>query len=255
MNSKFNKKKKMLVILSIVLMLTMVVGMGAFTFAKYVTTQTADDQANTAQWGFVITADASKLFGTKYTLPEGTGTSATVVETGSGVAVQATGTGNVVAPGTTGSMSFSISGKAEVRAKVSLAKAPTTDIHLDAYYPVKWTITESGTIGESVNETSVRTDMTLSDALAYLESKVDGIGSIEPGTVVNKTYVISWTWVFDSKNNQWNQWDTVLGLLAGGKTVEQINDIYKENTVTAGNYSTSIDFGFTVTVEQTQSAS
>lgn len=247
MNSKFNKKKKMLVILSIVLMLTMVVGMGAFTFAKYVTTQTADDQANTAQWGFVITADASDLFGTDYTL-SGTGTSATVVPTGSGVAVKATGEGNVVAPGTTGSMTFSISGKAEVRAKVSLELAATTkDIYLDTYYPVKWTLKENGT--------SVRTDVTLSEALTALESSVGGIGSIEPGTVVNKTYVLSWTWAFDSGNNQWNQWDTVLGLLAGGKTVEQINDIYKENTVTAGNYSTSIAFGFTVTVAQTQSAS
>lgn len=243
MNSKFNKKKKMLVILSIVLMLTMVVGMGAFTFAKYVTTQTAGDQANTAQWGFVITADASDLFGTDYAL-SGTGTSATVVETGNGVAVKATGTGNVVAPGTTGSMTFSISGKAEVLAKVSLAKAPTTDIYLDTYYPVKWTITES------VSGTSVCENVTLSDALTFLKSKVDG--TIAPGTEVNKTYVLSWTWAFDSGNNPS---DTVLCLLAGGKTVEQINDIYKENTVTAGNYSTSIDFGFTVTVEQTQSAS
>ena len=243
MNSKFNKKKKMLVILSIVLMLTMVVGMGAFTFAKYVTTQTAGDQADAAQWGFVITADASKLFGKDYTL-SGTGTSATVVPTGSGVAVKATGEGNVVAPGTTGSMTFSISGKAEVRAKVSLELAPTTDIYLNTYYPVKWTLKENGT--------SVRTDVTLSEALTALESSVDGIGSIEPGTVVNKTYVLSWTWAFDSGNNKS---DTVLGLLAGGKTVEQINTIYGENTVEAGKYGTSIAFGFTVTVEQTQSAS
>ncbi len=245
MNSKFNKKKKMLVILSIVLMLTMVVGMGAFTFAKYVTSHTADDQANAAQWGFVITADASNLFGKDYTL-SGTGTSATVVPTGSGVAVKATGTGNVVAPGTTGSMTFSISGEAEVLAKVSLEKAPTTDIYLDTYYPVKWTITES------VSGTSVCENAKLSEALTALESSVDGIGSIAPGTVVNKTYVISWTWAFDSGNNKS---DTVLGLLAGGKTVEQINTIYGENTVEAGKYGTSIAFGFTVTVEQTQSAS
>lgn len=244
--SKFNNKKKMLVILSIVLMLTMVVGMGAFTFAKYVTTHTADDQANTAQWGFVITADASNLFGTDYTL-SGTGTSATVVPTGSGVAVKATGTGNVVAPGTTGSMTFSISGKAEVLAKVSLVLAETKDIHLNnAYYPVKWTITEN------VSETSVCTDAKLSEALTALESSVDGIGSIAPGTVVNKTYVISWAWAFSGGDDQS---DTVLGLLAGGKTVEQINKIYGADTVTAGNYNTTIDFGFTVTVEQTRSAS
>lgn len=246
MNSKFNKKKKMLVILSIVLMLTMVVGMGAFTFAKYVTTHTADDQAKTAQWGFVITADASNLFGTDYTL-SGTGTSATVVPTGSGVAVKATGTGNVVAPGTTGSMTFSISGKAEVLAQVSLEWTETADIHLDAYYPVKWTITES------VSEPPVCENAKLSEALAALKSKVDG--TIEPGTEVNKTYVISWAWAFDSGNNQWNQWDTVLGLLAGGKTVAEINEIYEKNTVETGKYSTSIAFGFTVTVEQTQSAS
>lgn len=242
MNSKFNKKKKMLVIASIVLMLTMVVGMGAFTFAKYVTTHTADDQANTAQWGFVITADASDLFGTDYTL-SGTGTSATVVPTGSGVAVKATGEGNVVAPGTTGSMTFSISGKAEVLAKVSLVLAETKDIHLNnAYYPVKWTITENGT--------SVCKNAKLFDALTELKSKVDG--TIEPGTVVNKTYVISWTWAFSGGDDQS---DTVLCLLAGGKTEEQINRIYEAGTVEAGKYGTSIAFGFTVTVAQTQSAS
>ena len=243
MNSKFNNKKKMLVILSIVLMLTMVVGMGAFTFAKYVTTHTADDQADTAQWGFVITADASDLFGTDYTL-SGTGTSATVVPTGSGVAVKATGAGNVVAPGTTGSMSFSISGKAEVLAKVSLELAATKDIHLDAYYPVKWTIRENGT--------SVCKNEKLSEALKALKSSVEEPSSIAPGTVVNKTYVLSWTWAFSGGDDQS---DTVLCLLAGGKTVEQINAIYGENTVEAGKYGTSIAFGFTVTVEQTQSAS
>ena len=115
---------------------------------------------------------------------------------------------------------------------------------MDAYYPVKWTITES------VSEPPVCENAKLSEALAALKSKVDG--TIAPGTVVNKTYVISWTWAFSGGDDQW---DTVLCLLAGGKTVEQINDIYKENTVTAGNYSTSIDFGFTVTVEQTRSAS
>lgn len=242
MRTTFSNKKKILLILSIVLMLTMVVGMGAFTFARYVATQTAGDQANTAKWGFVITADASNLFGTDYTLESGT--SATVVPTGSGVAVKATGTGNVVAPGTTGSMSFSISGKAEVRAKVSLGWTATKDIHLDAYYPVKWTITES------VSGTSVCANVTLSEALAELKSSVDGI--VEPGTVVNKTYVLSWTWAFSGGDDQS---DTVLGLLAGGKTVAQINDIYGTDTVTEDNYSTSIDFGFTVTVEQTQSAS
>ena len=242
MRTTFNNKKKILLILSIVLMLTMVVGMGAFTFARYVTTQTGSDQANTAKWGFTITADTSKLFGTDYSI-SGTGTSATVVGKGNGVAVKATGEGNVVAPGTTGSMSFSISGKAEVLAKVSLVLAETKDIHLNnAYYPVKWTITENGT--------SVCKNAKLFDALTELKSKVDG--TIEPGTVVNKTYVISWAWAFDSGNNKS---DTVLGLLAGGKTVEQINKIYSAGTVTAGNYSTSIDFGFTVTVEQTRSAS
>lgn len=245
MNSKFNKKKKMLLIASIVLMLTMVVGMGAFTFAKYVTTHTAGDQANTAQWGFVITADASDLFGTDYTL-SGTGTSATVVPTGSGVAVKATGEGNVVAPGTTGSMSFSISGKAEVLAKVSLEWTATKDIHLDAYYPVKWTITENGV--------PVCEDVKLSAALAALKSSV-GVVSIAPGTEVNKTYVLSWSWAFDSGDANDNKKDTVLGLLAGGKTVEQINGIYGANTVEADNYSISIAFEFTVTVAQTQSAS
>ena len=110
---------------------------------------------------------------------------------------------------------------------------------------MKWTITES------VSGTSVCTDAKLSEALTALKSSVDVV-SIAPGTEVNKTYVLSWTWAVSGGDDQS---DTVLCLLAGGKTVADINEIYEKNTVETGKYSTSIAFGFTVTVEQTQSAS
>lgn len=248
MNS-INNKKKIMLVLSIALMLTMVVCMGAFTFAKYVSSQTTgNQQANTAQWGFTISADATKLFGTDYTL-EG-GAAATVVETGNGVAVKAEGDNNLVAPGTTGSLTLALSGKSEVLAKVSfVASSDVKDIYVNDYYPVKWTVTESGG--------SIYAGNKLSDALDCIKTSISELGTngvIAPGTDLSKTYTLTWVWDFEGADTN-HQQDTLLGLLAGCKTVEEINGIYGANMVTAGKYNLSMLFGFTVTIEQLQSAS
>lgn len=248
MNS-INNKKKLMMVLSIAFMLTMVVCMGAFTFAKYVSSQTTgNQQANTAQWGFTISADATKLFGTDYSLESAA--AATVVETGNGVAVKAEGDNNLVAPGTTGSLTLVLSGKAEVLAKVSfVANSDVKDIYVNDYYPVKWTVTENGS--------PICSGKKLSEALDFVKTSISGLGTngvIAPGTDLSKTYVLTWVWDFDGADTN-HQQDTLLGLLSGGMTVEQLNDIYGDDTVKAGNYSVSMLLGFTVTIEQLQSAS
>jgi hypothetical protein len=60
------KKKKSLVFVATALMLCLVVGMGAFTFAKYITSGNTNQKATAAKWGFVVNVDADNLFGTKY---------------------------------------------------------------------------------------------------------------------------------------------------------------------------------------------
>ena len=60
-------KKKSLVIIAMVLMVALVVGMGAMTYSRYVsTTDVPAQNATAAKWGFVVTANTSGLFGDAY---------------------------------------------------------------------------------------------------------------------------------------------------------------------------------------------
>ena len=77
MEKRKQNAKKVTVIAAVILMFSLVIGMGAFTYAKYVSTQeTGNQNATAAKWGIVISANAS-MFGTDYT--KGDGANATVV--------------------------------------------------------------------------------------------------------------------------------------------------------------------------------
>ena len=79
---KFMKNKKLLTILAMVLMVSLVVGMGAMTYAKYVSNYDGGSgTATAAKWGFVVTANTDNLFGTQYKSDD-SDTYATVTETG-----------------------------------------------------------------------------------------------------------------------------------------------------------------------------
>ena len=87
MEKRKQNAKKVTVIAAVILMFSLVIGMGAFTYAKYVSTQeTGNQNATAAKWGIVISADAS-MFGTDYT--KGDGANATVVAGGADDAVLA----------------------------------------------------------------------------------------------------------------------------------------------------------------------
>ncbi|MBE6554863.1 MAG: hypothetical protein E7663_01320 [Ruminococcaceae bacterium] len=152
MQNKNKMNGKRLFIVAIALLLLVVFTLGGSTFAKYITTKVMPTkQATVAKWGHVITINAEDLFGTDYTKGQ-QGTYAEIVEADTGVAVNASATSNVVAPGTTGSMTFTIAGTAEVLSKLNVT-ATGTDIELKAnvtknteqaaavtYSPVKWTL-------------------------------------------------------------------------------------------------------------------
>ena len=115
MKNKSRKSKKLLVVVAVILMLGLVVGMGAMTYSRYVTSGSTAQTATAAKWGFVVTVSADDLFASDYTKADGA--SLATKATGTGVAVHASTTGtNLVAPGTTGSMTITISGSAEVLA-------------------------------------------------------------------------------------------------------------------------------------------
>ena len=56
--------KKHLTIVAVVLMVALVVGMGAMTYARYISSYDSGEQiATAAKWGFVVNADTTNLFG------------------------------------------------------------------------------------------------------------------------------------------------------------------------------------------------
>ncbi len=249
MKNKSRKSKKLLVIVAMVLMIGLVAGMGAMTYSRYVTSGTSGAQSATAaKWGFVVSVDASNLFGSDYK-KDGTNATAKVDGTGA-VVVNGASDAIVVAPGTTGSMTISISGSAEVLAKLSItATGTTSEIHLGDYYPVKWTLNDGVT------------DIVSNGKLSEVVTELEGTSAtFTAGTAYDKTYTLSWKWdlhvdeATDAK-------DTLIGYKAAGKTYVDVASTYVGSTLlssvvaTETAYDAIVDttsFNLTISVEQIQ---
>lgn len=254
MKNKSRKSKKLLVVVAVVLMLGLVVGMGAMTYSRYVTSGTTGTQtATAAKWGFVVTVNADNLFAKDYT-KTGNNNLATTV-TSNGVAVKASGTTDVVAPGTTGSMTISISGSAEVLAQLTIGLDDSyQDIYCDTYNPVKWTLTKQGettAIVENVKLADLNTELANANANA----------KFTPGTDVNDTYTLTWKWDLENSETDANVKDTVIGYKAFGKSYTDISNKYVGTTLISDkvssdvytkNIGTTMSFNLLVSVEQIQ---
>jgi hypothetical protein len=239
------KNKKILTMISTGLMASLVVGMGAMTYSKYITSTTLPtQQATAAKWGFVVTADASGLFANAYdnATPESTKVASKVVASDDEVSVKADSGRIIVAPGTTGSMSIAISGQAEVMAALNVTANATTEEFGIAdlnYHPIVWTVT-----GGSLN-----TSGSLDDVLAALAGTST---TINPGDDKGATYIISWSWPFDSTKN--DVYDTAIGYKSAGKTYAQISQ-YISEAVSEDQYDSivsDIKFDLSVSIEQIQ---
>lgn len=252
MEKKKRKNRKPLIVVAMLLMVALVVGMGAMTYSRYVSSFNSGEQtATAAKWGYVITANTDNLFGDQY---KKDGANATAKVDGSGaVVVDAVGTAKVVAPGTKGSMSIVINGVAEVLAKFTI-KATVNDnkqIKLGTYMPVKWTLKEDGAV------------LITGTDLATVLNGTNGAKNLAPGTTLNnKTFTLEWEWVFGEDDTTVNNQDTVIGMksagvtwanaqnaiLSGGKKVTDIvTDEAGYNAIV-----TELDFSLTVTLEQVQ---
>ncbi len=243
-----NNKRKSIICVAL-LLLVVVIAMSSYTFAKYVTSDSATTSATVAKWGFVVDVDATDLFATDYTL--GTGATLATKATGTGVAVDAQSA--AVAPGTTGSMTFSISGTAEVLAKITVT-ASGTDVSLtdtkgtddttddQVYNPIKWTLKKDNTVVSGCE------DVTLATIITKLNSYTT---EVTAGTTssVNGSYTITWEWAFSNTssgitNLSVDDADTILGYAAND------SDIDSKYTAVTGvsNFSVSIS------VEQLQTS-
>ena len=250
-----NMKKKVVIIATMVLLLAAVLVMSISTFAKYASTsEVTTKNATVAKWGLVLTTTATDLFPDTY--GAATDGLADVWATGEGVSVQAFGAATaVVAPGTTGSMTFSVTGTSDVLAKLTISTADSTDLILkhkvdendeQTYAPIVWTLKKGSTemIAQSTSLASVANTFNASARV------------IEPSASISEEYTLSWAWAFDNSAATTitadgtaggtaltgNEADTILGKLANGDTVD--------------NYTKQdLSLSFSFTVEQIQAAS
>lgn len=233
---KENKRRKGLIFVML-LALVVALAFGGYTFSKYITTKQQSGQAQVAKWGFKISVNAADLFGKNYIWDNGKDGSVVTNETDkTRVTVQAAAdnTNNVVAPGTKGSMTFKVEGKAEVLAQLKLELSGVKDIVLKIakggtdyeYYPVKWTLTKVGVTAPLVNGGKLsEVETKLNDANAAWNSK------IEVNTEITHAFTLSWEWAFDGSavpddltalGLKADQLDTILGYLMNGTTVDDI---------------------------------
>lgn len=161
---------------------------------------------------------------------------------------------NRVAPGTTGFMTFEVTGKAEVlsQIKISISDTDFSDVVLNytegedtavqTYAPVKWTLKKEG-------ETAALVDgKTLADVKTALANLYKTSTAVN--TEINDKYTLSWAWAFETGENagqkaENNELDTLLGMIANDPTVTA-NGNYKK----AANTSTEIKFTLDISVVQ-----
>lgn len=245
-NTQKKRNTRSIVIVGLLLLLVAVIGFGGYTLSKYVTKKSGAGNATVAKWGFTVTADDSKVFGDKYKFENGN----SVVTSDGNLTVNATS--KVLAPGTTGSMTFSVKGTAEVLAQIEIKLTATSDVTLvytqtgvdgnKTYNPVKWTLKKNGTPVVNAENATL-------DDIATALNKTE---KYQPNaTAINEEYELSWAWDFDESGAGTNDaLDTLLGMYAND-TANTTNDVY---TVVADKTKTTVAFTLEISITQLQQA-
>ena len=216
-NKKTNRNTRLIILAVILALVVLLMCIGGSTLARYITSKQANvNQATIAKWGFVVTVDTKNLFADNYkdgkkvaSGTEGVDVSATVV---------------TIAPNTSGSMTISVNGSAEVLATLNLKVGEKTS-HVGIkgtaegsveYRPIKWDLLDS----ENHSVLGEDNDGTLEKALEAM-NKYFTAHAIDPGTTVNDSYTLTWTWALDQEAGDngiagANRMDTLLSYAAQG---------------------------------------
>lgn len=240
--------RKPLIIVSMALLLAVVLAMGGVTFAKYIsTTNTGTNEARVAKWGFTLEYEAATMFGPEYDWND---SSSAVVDEEDGTLVVAVDAANLVAPGTSGSMSFTIGGTAEVLSQFYVT-ATGADVALkkdgtEVYSPITWTLVHKKVDNSEVVEVNNGTIEAVLEKINALNLTV--VEANSAAADILGTYTISWQWDFeegattdasshiDTYAN--DAYDTILGQIAAnnaqtpaGYTADLGVSIYVDITV------------------------
>lgn len=254
-NTRKKNNLRSMIIVALLLLLVAVIGFGGYTLSKYVSNKTEVGKAQVAKWGYTVEANATNLFGKNYKFNAGKSNSiiASAGDTDLTVSASTATENNLVAPGTTGSMTFSVKGAAEVLAKVSIEVTGVKDIVLNyekdgtagTYKPVKWTLTKKNPDGGT---TALVPSGTLVDVANELNDAKYDITYNPNSAEINDEYTLSWAWDFGAADVTENDHlDTLLGMLANDKTVTA-NGEYKVKA------DTCTDIAFTLKISVTQLA-
>lgn len=247
--------RKTAIIVALLLALIALMCFGGYTFSKYVTSGKGSGTANVAKWGYTASVDTTKLFGEAY---KHVSTNVSTVDGTGTINVQANSEDerNLVAPGTAGSMTFTVGGQAEVRAllhtslisnkDVVLKIKKTGDTAYTEYRPVKWTLEKDGAPVAGATNVTLETISGVIATDALLNKEIDPNAEL-----TSATYKLSWAWVFENNGEtvldlSIDQVDTILGQMANRGTGYTPAG-YEIDTV---NSSTELKFDFTIQVSQ-----
>lgn len=272
-NTQKKDNRKSVFVIALLLLLVAVIGFGGYTLSKYVTKKSESGSASVAKWGYTIEAKADKLFGTKYTFDK---TNSVVTDSNTKLTVEASdATTKKVAPGTTGSMTFSVKGTAEVLAQLSISMTDVKDVKLvykkgtdgaeTEYTPVKWTLKKNdNVVSVKLNESDLAETELSGVSLAAIQKGLATVSTITPNaTTIDDTYTISWVWEFENKTagatseqkEETDSLDTLLGMLAnaGTHTADKLvkNGDYAE---VFGKSNTTVAFKLDISIVQLQKA-
>ena len=192
------------------------------TFAKYVTSDDAQDSARVAKWGVEVTATSDTMFKKEYK-----NTSSTVT-----VKTDATayGDNNLVAPGTNGSITdVVLKGKPEVAVSVDYVATVTltgwTINTNEDYCPIIFTLEDEtyGVVGTGADYESDDS----ADLAADLKAAIDALSTTyevntDLATKATEAPSLSWDWAYEATNGntyQTDAKDTKLGNLANLPTI------------------------------------
>ena len=218
--SERKNNKKTTVSIALLLALIAILSFGGYTLSKYVTSGGSTGKAQVAKWGYTMEIDGSKLFGKNYKFDD---KASKVTKDTTGLTVKASGDydHNVIAPGTTGSMTFTIGGQAEVKALIAMGINPIKDVTLKmqkagggeiVYNPVKWTLKKNGVdVTGAINTTLHKVAGAFHDMTSNPVSSVKNPGDV----LATTTYELVWAWAFEGTGTfegvTADELDTILG--------------------------------------------
>ena len=269
-NTQKKDNRKSVFVIALLLLLVAVIGFGGYTLSKYVTKKSETGSASVAKWGYTIEANADKLFGTKYTFDN---KNSVVTDSNAKLTVAASDAKtNKVAPGTTGSMTFSVKGTAEVLAQLSISMTDVQDVKLvykkgtgaeTEYTPVKWTLKKNNTVvSVKLNESDADVTALSGVSLADIQKGLATVSTITPNaTRIDDTYTISWVWEFENKTagatseqkEETDSLDTLLGMVANAGThTEAVKN--GDYTEVVDKTNTTVAFKLDISIVQLQQA-